>query len=275
MPAAKAKSKGKLTSSKLTSNAGQFDILFSGPLLFVPAVDRGAITGVEVFSPVNGHPIGAVFVPGVWFSDAELSDPECERWPPPSSFTLLDPHSYAIELTQRAQARKFKCHFPCLQSSRRVITRYGQDAGSAAIGRSQSPFTAPAVWLVLASRLARNRWLFLRSGHTLSSRYFLSTEAYLYPCHRRRSLRSIAAGAGISARQYLPGRIVDRNRGNPIPVQPIARAHGDRFTGETRRPRSPPSGNHAATLQNAPHESHSTRLRAFNCGRLDILIQKT
>jgi hypothetical protein len=101
MPAAKAKSKGKLTSSKLTSNAGQFDILFSGPLLFVPAVDRGAITGVEVFSPVNGHPIGAVFVPGVWFSDAELSDPECERWPPPSSFTLLDSHSYSIELTQR------------------------------------------------------------------------------------------------------------------------------------------------------------------------------
>jgi hypothetical protein len=100
MPAAKAK--GKLTSSKLTSNTGQLDILFSGPLLFVPAVDRGAITGIEVFAPVNGHPIGAVFVPGVWFSDAELSDPECERWPPPSSFTLLDPHSYAIELTQRA-----------------------------------------------------------------------------------------------------------------------------------------------------------------------------
>jgi hypothetical protein len=102
MPAAKAKAKEKLASSKLTSKARQLDILFSGPLLFVPAVDRGAVTGVEVFSPLNGHPIGAVFVPGVWFSDAELSDPECERWPPPSSFTLLDPHSYAIEVTQRA-----------------------------------------------------------------------------------------------------------------------------------------------------------------------------
>jgi len=81
------------------------DILFAGPLLFVPSVENKAITAVEVFAPVNGHPIGAVFVPGVWFSDAELSAPECERWPVSSSFSLLDPHSYAIDLTQRSSKR--------------------------------------------------------------------------------------------------------------------------------------------------------------------------
>ena len=59
------------------------------------------VSGVEVFAPCNGHPIGAVFVPGVWFSEAELADPECERWPAALSFTLLDPHSYSIDLTQK------------------------------------------------------------------------------------------------------------------------------------------------------------------------------
>jgi hypothetical protein len=88
--------------SKSTSAAGRLDILFSGPLLFAPAVSGGNITGVEVFSPCNGHPVGAVFVPGVWYSDAELNDPRCKRWPEPESFSLLDPHSYSLDLTQPA-----------------------------------------------------------------------------------------------------------------------------------------------------------------------------
>lgn len=42
-------------------------------------------------------------MPGTWFSDAELNDPKCERWPEPETFSLLDPHSYAIDLTQSAE----------------------------------------------------------------------------------------------------------------------------------------------------------------------------
>src|SRR5271154_4164107 len=101
MPDSKKKSKSEKSKSGSASAAGQIDILFSGPLLFVPAVSDGNITGVEVFSPNNGHPVGAVFLPEVWFSDAELQDPECARWPAPESFSLLDPHSYSITLTQK------------------------------------------------------------------------------------------------------------------------------------------------------------------------------
>lgn len=99
MPASKAKGTKK---TKPATSAGQLDIVFSGPLLLVPAVSGRDITGVEVFSPCNGHPVGAVFVPGVLFTDAELNDPHCERWPEESSFSLLDPHSYSIQLTQKS-----------------------------------------------------------------------------------------------------------------------------------------------------------------------------
>ena len=104
MATSKIASKDKKNASK--SKAAQLDVLFAGPLLFIPAVNDGKIQGVEIFAPMNDHPIGAVFVPGVWFSDAELTDPECERWPAPSSFSLLDPHSYSIELTQKTGAQK-------------------------------------------------------------------------------------------------------------------------------------------------------------------------
>ena len=98
---AATKVESKKSKTKSPSTAGQLDILFSGPLLLVPAVSDGNVTGVEVFSPCNGHPVGAVFVPGVLFSDAELNDPQCERWPEAESFSLLDPHSYSIDLTQK------------------------------------------------------------------------------------------------------------------------------------------------------------------------------
>jgi hypothetical protein len=83
------------------TTGSQLDIILAGPLLFVPAVNLGVVTGVEVFAPVNGHHLGAVFVPDVWFSDGELNEPECERWPASTSFSLLDSHSYSIDLTQR------------------------------------------------------------------------------------------------------------------------------------------------------------------------------
>lgn len=103
MPASKQTKKQKKSKTEPASTAGQLDILFAGPLLFVPAVSDGNITGVEVFSPCNGHHIGAVFLPGVLFSDAELDDPKCERWPEPESFSLLDPHSYSIDVTQKTK----------------------------------------------------------------------------------------------------------------------------------------------------------------------------
>jgi hypothetical protein len=89
------------------SRAGVIEIIFGGPLLFVPEIQQGKIVGLETFSPSNGHPVGAVFLPGVWFSDDELNDPECERWPEPQSFSLLDPHSYSIELKQPSAKASF------------------------------------------------------------------------------------------------------------------------------------------------------------------------
>ena len=103
MPASKQTKKQKKNKTETASTAGQLDIVFAGPLLFVPAVSGGNITEVEVFSPCNGHHIGAVFFPGVLFSDAELDDPKCERWPEPESFSLLDPHSYSIDVTQKTK----------------------------------------------------------------------------------------------------------------------------------------------------------------------------
>ena len=101
MPASRTKPRGKKKTSKSVQAMSRVDIIFAGPLLFVPGIQDGAVGNVEVFAPRNGHPIGAVFVPDVFFSDAELDDPHCERWPGPESFTLLDSHSYLIPLTQR------------------------------------------------------------------------------------------------------------------------------------------------------------------------------
>ncbi len=96
----KANKKSAKSKNGTLSSGSQLDIIFGGPLLFVPAISDGVVTGVEVFSPNNGHPVGAVFLPGVFFSDAELNDPQCQRWPDPSTFSLLDPHSYSIEVDQ-------------------------------------------------------------------------------------------------------------------------------------------------------------------------------
>jgi hypothetical protein len=100
MPDSKKSQKPKKGKSQSASKDAQLDIIFSGPLLFVPSVTDGNIKGLEVFSPCNGHHIGAVFMPGVWFTDAELDDPKCEHWPEPASFSLLDAHGYSIDLTQ-------------------------------------------------------------------------------------------------------------------------------------------------------------------------------
>jgi hypothetical protein len=95
------KSKLKNKKQKTKKSNAQLDVVFAGPLLFVPEATDGNIGSVEVFAPCNGHHIGAVFLPGVIFTDKELDDPKCKRWPEPESFSLLDPHSYTIELTQQ------------------------------------------------------------------------------------------------------------------------------------------------------------------------------
>jgi len=80
--------------------SARLDILFVGPLLFIPSVSDGNVTSVDVLVPRNGHPMGAVFMPGVFFSDAELNDPDPEKWADRNTFSMLDPHSYEIDLTQ-------------------------------------------------------------------------------------------------------------------------------------------------------------------------------
>lgn len=104
MPIAKKATKDKDSASKASSTrskGARLDILFCGPLLFIPSVTGGNVSEVEVYSPQNGHPMGAAFLPEVIFTNLELDDPECERWPATTSFSLLDAHSYSVELTQR------------------------------------------------------------------------------------------------------------------------------------------------------------------------------
>jgi len=97
------KSKSKNKKQKAKKNDARLDVVFEGPLLFVPEATGGNIGSVEMFAPCNGHHIGAVFLPGVIFTDSELDDPKCKHWPERESFSLLDPHSYTIELTQPGQ----------------------------------------------------------------------------------------------------------------------------------------------------------------------------
>jgi len=101
MPADK-KLQSKKRKQASEADGPRLDVVFAGPLLFVPEVSDGNIGTVEVFAPCNGHHVGAVFLPGVIFTDAELDDPKGKRWPEPENFSLLDPHSYVVELAQTA-----------------------------------------------------------------------------------------------------------------------------------------------------------------------------
>ncbi len=97
-----------VTKSKAAPKPGpaKVDVVFQGPMLFVPEQQDGIVTGLEVFSPRNAHPVGALFLPGVWFTAAELENPPSGRWPEVESFSLLDPHSYALHLTQAPAGKK-------------------------------------------------------------------------------------------------------------------------------------------------------------------------
>jgi len=108
MPARTAKAAKTARKKEPTKASGRLEIIFGGPLLFVPKIEENLITEVEVFFPKNGHPAGAVFLPGKSFSTGELDGVGCEDWPDPESFTMLDPHSYAIDLVQGGKGKPMR-----------------------------------------------------------------------------------------------------------------------------------------------------------------------
>ena len=68
MPAAKTDSKSKRTKSKTqskpkTGSGARLDVVVDGPMLFVPEIEAGKVLDLDVYSPTNGHPVGAVFLP--------------------------------------------------------------------------------------------------------------------------------------------------------------------------------------------------------------------
>lgn len=107
MSTARKAPKPRKTSSDKLPASFQIDIVFSGPLLFVPELQDGNVIGLEVYSPCNEHPVGATFLPGTFFTAEELDDPESENWPEPRNFSLLDSHSYLLRLTQNKRQVSF------------------------------------------------------------------------------------------------------------------------------------------------------------------------
>jgi hypothetical protein len=105
--------------------AGKLEIIFAGPLLFVPTItsekDGQMISDVEIFSPLNGHPVGAVFLPEVWFEAEDLDNPGCEHWPSPASFSMLDPHSYSIDLVQNVAPKTKPIHAGAIPATNHKI----------------------------------------------------------------------------------------------------------------------------------------------------------
>ncbi len=108
MAGSKSSVKSKASKPNTSSRGVTLDVVFSGPLLFVPQVQKRNVLSVEVYSPRNGHPIGAVFLPKRYFTDQELENPSAETWPTPEVFSLLDSHSYAMELEQVGSSKSFQ-----------------------------------------------------------------------------------------------------------------------------------------------------------------------
>ncbi|MFC5861376.1 hypothetical protein ACFPT7_03640 [Acidicapsa dinghuensis] len=100
MPTTRKAKNSPKTPSDTSSTLFNIDVVFCGPLLFVPEVQDGKIASLEVYSPCNGHPVGAIFLPGIFFSDTDLDGIESDNWPESQRFSLLDPHSYLLHLTQ-------------------------------------------------------------------------------------------------------------------------------------------------------------------------------
>ncbi len=71
------------------ATSAQLDVVFDGTWLLVPSADRsGKITGVNIYSPACGHPLG------VFFTNQLNPNP----WPTQSAFYQLDSHSYTLNI---------------------------------------------------------------------------------------------------------------------------------------------------------------------------------
>jgi hypothetical protein len=71
------------------ATSSQLDVVFDGTWLLVPSADAsGNITGVDIYSPACGHPLG------VYFTNQLNPDP----WPAQSVFYQLDSHSYSLNI---------------------------------------------------------------------------------------------------------------------------------------------------------------------------------
>jgi hypothetical protein len=69
--------------------ASQLDVVFDGTWLLVPTADAsGKITGISIYSPACGHPLG------VYFANQLNPNP----WPVQSAFYQLDSHSYTLNI---------------------------------------------------------------------------------------------------------------------------------------------------------------------------------
>ncbi len=67
----------------------QLDVVFDGTWLLAPTADAsGKITGVSIYSPACGHPLG------VYFANQLNPNP----WPVQSAFYQLDSHSYTLNI---------------------------------------------------------------------------------------------------------------------------------------------------------------------------------
>lgn len=107
MPTTRKAKNSPKTPSDTSSTLFNIDVVFCGPLLFVPEVQDDKIASLEVYSPCNGHPVGAIFLPGIFFSDTDLDGIESDNWPESHRFSLLDPHSYLLRLTQAGSQTPF------------------------------------------------------------------------------------------------------------------------------------------------------------------------
>ena len=77
------------TASSSPSTTSQLDVIFDGTWVIAPSVDgSGKITGVDVYSPHCGHPLG------VYFTNQLNPNP----WPAQSGFYQLDSHSHALSI---------------------------------------------------------------------------------------------------------------------------------------------------------------------------------
>jgi hypothetical protein len=78
-----------MAATSTPATPSQLDVVFDGTWILVPSADAaGKLTGVHVYSPSCGHPLG------VYFTNQLNPNP----WPTSAFFYMLDPHSYSLNI---------------------------------------------------------------------------------------------------------------------------------------------------------------------------------